>query len=122
MPLSEREKRILEEIEKGLAKEDPSFVRNVRERAPRMAERRQAQLGLGLVGLGIACLLGFFITGLILIGVAAFGAMVAGIVIIAGAWRGAVAPRRPPRPSPRARLAERMKDLEQRLRDRYDRR
>lgn len=122
MPLSEREQRILEEIEKGLVKEDPSLAREIRRDAPSMKDRRTVKAGAALFGVGFAILIGFFITGHVLVGVAAFGTMVAGIVMAAGSLRGSVVPRRPPSPSLRDRLESSMKDAESKLKDRYKRR
>lgn len=122
MPLSEREQRILEEIEKGLAKEDPSLAREIRRESPNMKDRRTVKAGAALFAVGFAILIAFFITGHVLVGVAAFAAMVAGIVMAAGSLKGSVAPRRPPSPSLRDRLESSMKDAEERLKDRYKKR
>lgn len=81
MPLSERERRILEEIEKNLLEEDPSFAGGLRRRVPAAASSRK--VAVGLLALGFALLIGFFVTRNILIGVAAFGTMVAGITLVA---------------------------------------
>ena len=122
MPLSEREKRILEDIEKSLYEEDPQFARGVRRESPRMADRRRVQGGAVLFILGFATLIAFFITGSIIVGVLAFGAMVGGIVLIAGSLKGSVAPRRPPGPSISERVSSNMKAMEERFRQRYKRR
>lgn len=57
--LSEHEQRILEEIERNLAQEDPDFVRHVSEAGPSRNTARLARLGvLGLL-VGFALLLGY---------------------------------------------------------------
>lgn len=121
MPLSEQEQKILEEIERGLYQEDPSFARDVRKRAPRMAERRRAKTGAGMFVAGFCLLISFFVTGLVLVGVAAFGAMVAGIVLIAGSVKGLVSPRRPTGPKISQRFTDKVHDWEEKLRQRYKR-
>ena len=54
MPLSDREQRILEEIEKNLYDEDPRFARATRRVTPRYNGSRRARLGalLFVIGLG----------------------------------------------------------------------
>ncbi len=121
MPLSERERRILEEIEKGLNKEDPSFARGVRRQAPRAADRRRVKTGAGLVVAGLLVLVAFFVSGAIVIGVVAFALMVAGVVMIAGSLLGSLAPRRPPGPGIRGR-AEALRDsVQDNIKRRYRR-
>jgi hypothetical protein len=60
MPLSEREERILAEIERNLAAEDPRFGRR-RRRLPfgRAVWRLRAAVALGLVGIVLVALLTF---------------------------------------------------------------
>lgn len=121
MPLSEQEQKILEEIERGLYQEDPSFAKDVRDRAPRMAERRRARFGAFAFVTGLGLLIAFFVTSLVLIGVAAFGAMVWGIVLVAGSIRGVVSPRRPPGPKIADRVSSVVRGWEEKLRQRYKR-
>lgn len=122
MPLSEQEKRILDEIEKGLSKEDPGFARTVREKSPHFGERRRARTGVLVFIAGFVLLFAFFISGLVLVGIAAFGAMVAGIVLIAGALHTLVH-KRSDNPSARwpNRLSELMRRWQERVRQRYKR-
>jgi Flp pilus assembly protein TadB len=121
MPLSERERRILEEIEKGLNKEDPSFAREVRRKAPRAADRRRVKLGAVLLVTGLLVLLAFFVTSAILIGVTAFALMVAGVVLIAGSLLGSLAPRRPPGPGIRGRVETFRDSVQDNIKRRYKR-
>jgi hypothetical protein len=120
VPLSEREQRILEEIEHNLSKEDPAFARQVKRRAPRMGELRRAKLGIAVFVAGFIVLFGFFIWRLLVVGVIAFGAMVAGIVLIAGSL-GGLLPGRSNGPGPRQRITRSFGQWEQRLRERYKR-
>jgi hypothetical protein len=122
VPLSEREQRILEEIEKDLYRQDPRFARGVKREAPAMKDRRKVKAGvLGFI-FGFLLLLAFFATTNILVGVAAFGVMVAGIVLIAGSLLGSIAPRRPPGPRFRTRVNDAFRAMEDKLRHRYRRR
>jgi hypothetical protein len=118
VPLSEREQRILEEIEKNLHEEDPAFARTVREQAPRMDEIRRIKLGVGLFAGGFVVLISFFFSRLVVVGVIAFGLMVGGIVMVAGALR-VLASERRSMPVRRQRLARRIGSWEERLRQRY---
>lgn len=121
MPLSEREQKILEEIERNLYEEDPKFARDVRRRAPRMDEVRRIKLGAVLFASGLAVLVGFFVSQSLLVGVVAFGAMVAGIVLVAGSIRGIGPARAEGGAGRRDRLARRFEEWESRMRQRYKR-
>lgn len=83
MPLSEREKQILEDIEKNLYSEDPGFARGIRK--PWWQKVRQVKFGAGLFVVGLAMLMGFFATRAIVLGVLAFAAMVGGIFLMSTA-------------------------------------
>jgi Flp pilus assembly protein TadB len=117
VPLSEDEQRILEEIERHLHQEDPSFARQVRRTAPRWSSGERAKVGaLVFVG-GLAVLIAFFFSGILVIGVLAFGAMVGGIVLVAGALPGLGSSGQ----VHRQRMARAIEDFHQRLRRRYKR-
>jgi Flp pilus assembly protein TadB len=118
VPLSDREQRILEEIEKNLHEEDPAFARTVREQAPRMDELRRIKLGAGVFAAGFVVLIAFFFSGVVAVGVVAFGLMVAGIVLVAGALR-IIALQRSSAPVRRQRMAQRIGRWEERIRQRY---
>jgi hypothetical protein len=122
VPLSEQEKRILEEIEKGLYKEDPRFARGVREKSPHFGERRRARMGVLVFIAGFVLLFTFFVSGLVLVGIAAFGVMVAGIILIAGALHTLV-DKRSDVASARlsTRLGSTMRRWEERVKRRYKR-
>lgn len=81
VPLSEREEKILEEIEKNLYSEDDGSAR------PRSSsisdEKRNARLGVALFVVGLATLVGFFLSRSLWVGLLAFAAMVAGAVLLA---------------------------------------
>ena len=117
MPLSDREQKILEEIEKNLHHEDPRFAREVGGPS-RSNNRGNIKLGMFIFFLGFALLIGFFLSGLLLVGVIAFGTMVGGIVLAAGAVGGIASSGR----MQRDRVSNAFSQWEQRLRDRYKRR
>jgi Flp pilus assembly protein TadB len=122
VPLSEHEQRILEEIEKNLYQEDPNFAREVRKRAPRMDEVRRVKLGTFIFVCGFALLIAFFVSTSVLVGVAAFGAMVGGIVLVAGSLKSLASGRREGSRSGRDWLEAFLQQWEKKLRKRYKRR
>ena len=83
VPLTDREKQILEEIEKNLSAEDPHFARGIRQ--PWSHKLRQVKVGLAVFLLGLGLLVGFFATQSVIVGVLAFSAMVGGIVLMSTA-------------------------------------
>src|SRR5688572_4943797 len=83
VPLTDREKQILDDIEKNLSVEDPRFARGIRQ--PWSHKLRQVKIGLAVFLMGLALLMGFFATQNVFIGVAAFAAMVGGIVLMSTA-------------------------------------
>ena len=126
MPLTEREKQILDEIEANLHSEDPSFTRGINQ--PWWRNVRRVKLGAVLAGVGLITLfLGFaFNDWLVLLGVAAFVLMVLGIVLMSGATHDIARDRLrmhkvttadPIANSVRSKLAS----WDERLRDRYRR-
>jgi Protein of unknown function (DUF3040) len=86
VPLSEREQRILEEIERNLHQEDPALGRAGR-RGPHLDRVRRIKLGGVMLAAGFLLLFAFFVSGSVTFGVLAFVAMVGGIVLVAGSMR-----------------------------------
>jgi hypothetical protein len=93
MPLSEHEQRILDEIERRLAAEDPKFARTANASTPRghaVTRMRRSVVGFAL---GLIVLIGGLLAGLdnanVLIGVglAGFGVMLFSIMMLVRAWR-----------------------------------
>lgn len=82
--LSERELRILEDIERNLAAEDPDIQRRMQSVTPR---RRKVMLRVGIVGaiVGLAMLLAFTVN--LAFGIAGFLIMLASAVAIITAVR-----------------------------------
>jgi uncharacterized membrane protein len=83
VPLTEREKQILQDIEANLYTEDPGFARGIRQ--PWWHKVRQVKFGAALFVVGLALLMGFFVTQNVIVGVFAFMAMVGGIVLMSTA-------------------------------------
>ena len=121
MPLSEREQRILDEIEKSLYQEDPVF--------PRASARKPQGKGIGSVRRGAAMfvagllvLLAFFMTKQVWVGALAFGSMVWGIVVVAGALRGSSPSGGGTFGDVGDRIGRAAGELERKLKERYKRR
>ena len=83
MPLSEREQKILDEIEKNLSDEDPRFADDRRSTRPPGNLASRARLGIITFVLGFGLLIFFFLTQILFAGLLAFIGMVAGIVLLA---------------------------------------
>ena len=119
MPLSDREQQILAEMEKNLIDEDPSFAQGkLQVEAPERADTRGIKLGAFIFILGIACLVGFFYSQLVIVGVLAFGAMVGGIVVAGSSLRDLFTSDND---GTQGRAGRAMADLEEKLRQRYRR-
>lgn len=121
MPLSDREQRILEEIEKNILQEDPAFGRGVGRARRASHGRRTIHIGAALLLGGIVALILFFATGAVAAGVVAFGAMVGGIVVIAGGVKDSVAGDAAKAPL-NERFGAAARSWEERLRSRYRKR
>jgi Protein of unknown function (DUF3040) len=121
VPLSDSEQRILEEIERNLYADDPAFARGVKRKAPRFAEFRRLRLGIVTLLAGIGLLLWFFFSPNLILGVLAFGAMVAGIVFAMRSLWGIASTGRRQRPGPRERMTSAARQWEERFRNRYKR-
>lgn len=116
VPLSEREQQILDEIEQHLRQEDPRFARS-----GEGAGTSGVKTGVVLFIAGFASLIAFFVSQILLIGVVAFAAMVAGIVLVTGGIHSMIVGRKRRNPSIRARARAAITRFEQRVRARYKR-
>jgi hypothetical protein len=74
VPLSEHEQRLLEQIERALVDDDPKFASSVRTGDRRLKARRKLQLGVLLVVVGLAVLVGGAVAQSFLVG--ALGSLV----------------------------------------------
>ena len=88
MPLSEHEQRLLEQMERALYAEDPKFATSLRSGSAARASRGRAALGVLVLLLGVAMLLGGVIVPLTPLGVAGFVVMVIGAVLAYSGLRG----------------------------------
>lgn len=90
MGLTDREKKILEEMEQAFKSEDPRLVSTI-ERAT--ARPKKFLLNLALILLGISLLLAGVITKISLIGIAGFGIALLGAATFHFSGRGLKAPK-----------------------------
>lgn len=99
MALSEKEQRLLEQLEAALAEEDPRLANALRGSSNRALDRRKAALaGLGFV-LGMALLVGGMQVGWVL-SVVGFIVMLASTVVGLSAWQRVESEGRDPRQAP----------------------
>lgn len=88
VPLSEEELRLLEQMERALAAEDPKFVSALQGRTLRRVARMRT-LGAGIVFLGgIAMLMGGSMAEMVWLGILGFLVMLASALVGVAAWRG----------------------------------
>jgi hypothetical protein len=92
MPLSEHEQRLLEQMERALYAEDPSFASSLRSTRGGRASRGHAALGVLAVLAGLGLLIAGVATTVIALGVVGFVAMLIGCVLVYAAFRGGPAP------------------------------
>jgi membrane-bound ClpP family serine protease len=81
MPLSENERRILQEIERQFYEQDPEFARGVAAGTVATKFRRNFRWGIALFALGFAVLVAFFLRPEVPVGVLAFLMMLAGATL-----------------------------------------
>jgi len=88
VPLSEEELRLLEQMERALAAEDPKFVSALQGRTlRRMARMRTIAAGVVFVG-GVALLMGGAMAQMTWLGIVGFLVMLASATVGLAAWRG----------------------------------
>jgi len=88
VPLSEEELRLLEQMERALAAEDPKFVSALQGRTLRRVARMRA-VAAGVVFLGgVALLMGGAMAQMTWLGIVGFLVMLASATIGLAAWRG----------------------------------
>jgi hypothetical protein len=81
VPLSEHEQRLLEQIERALVDDDPKFASTVRTGDRRQKARRKLQLGILLVVVGLAGLIGGVAVPSVPLGVVGFLLMFGGVAL-----------------------------------------
>jgi hypothetical protein len=88
VPLSEEELRLLEQMERALAAEDPKFVSALQGRTlRRMARMRTIAAGVVFVG-GVALLMGGAMAQMTWLGIVGFLVMLGSATVGLAAWRG----------------------------------
>jgi Protein of unknown function (DUF3040) len=129
VPLSEHEQRLLEQIERALVDDDPKFASSVRTGDRRLKARRRIQLGAVLVVAGLGVLILGPVLHSVILGVAGFLLMFAGVALgvlnyklATGAVEsGTATPGAKPTGRGRAARKPPLKNrLEERFRRRYD--
>jgi hypothetical protein len=130
VPLSEHEQRLLEQIERALVDDDPKFASSVRTGDRRLKARRKLQLGIALVVVGMAVMVGGAVAQSFIIGglgaLVAFGGLALGVLnykAATGAVETGPAGKGAPGRARNARAARKPSlktRLEERFRRRYD--
>ncbi len=95
MPLSDEELRLLEQMERALAEEDPKFASTLQGHPFGRAARWRAGIAAVVFLAGVAVLLGGAMAQMTWVGVAGFVVMLASATIGLAAWRGRNAPPAP---------------------------
>ena len=113
MPLSDREKRLLEEMEAALLTEDPRLVSALSSKSPVSPSRNRIMLGAGLLLLGLVTLFGGLIAQVTPIGILGFVIALSGVITAISSISAPV--RGPRKASSRSNLSAR---LEQRWENR----
>ena len=80
MPLSDREKRLLEEMEAALLTEDPRLVSALSSKGPVSPSRNRIMAGAGLILLGLVTLFGGLISQVTPIGILGFVIALGGVI------------------------------------------
>lgn len=106
MPLSDREKRLLEEMEAALLTEDPRLVSALSATGPAAPSRRRIMVGAGLLLVGLITLFTGLISQLTPVGVLGFLICLTGVLITVSSISPMV--RGPKKRSPRSNISARL--------------
>ncbi len=87
MPLSEHEQRLLEQMERALYAEDPTFANNLRTTSAGRASRGRAAMGVLAIFAGMGLVLAGVATMVIALGVVGFVVMLLGAAVAYSAFR-----------------------------------
>ncbi len=124
MALSDREQKLLEQMEKALYAEDPKFASTLRRSGLTIApgERRHVILGLLSLVAGLALVFGSVVSKMVIVGIPGFLLVLTGFVFIA---RGLQEPVAAATPTPskvrnRSKNSKLMSRLEERWQQRRD--
>lgn len=99
MPLSEEELRLLEQMERALAAEDPKLASTMRGSRMRHHARRRAYIAGGVFLLGVVVLMTGAVTSQTIVGIVGFVLMLGAAYVALVSWRGANAPAEPETPA-----------------------
>lgn len=124
MALSDREQKLLEQMEKALYAEDPKFASSLRRSGLTIApgERRHVIIGLLSLVAGLALVFGSVVSKMVIVGIPGFLLVLTGFVFIA---RGLQEPVAAATPTPtkvrnRSKNSKMMSRLEERWQQRRD--
>jgi hypothetical protein len=87
MALSEREQKLLDELERGLYESDSSFVNRV-SRKPKSSPAARLVTGVLLAIIGLSVLVFSVVIQLVVFGVVGFALMLGGLVLASTSWSG----------------------------------
>ena len=107
VPLSDREKRLLDEMEAALLTEDPRLV-SALSANPGMPSRNRIMLGAGLVLLGLVTLFGGLISKVTPIGILGFLIALSGVISAISSFTPGSRVKAAKKPRSRSSLNERM--------------
>ena len=107
MELSDREKRLLDEMEAALLTEDPRLV-SALSANPTMPSRNRIVLGAGLVLVGLVTLFGGLVSQITPIGILGFLIALSGVISAISSFTPGVSKKAAKKPRSRSSLSERM--------------
>lgn len=90
MPLSEHEQRLLEQMERALYAEDPTFANNLRTTTAGRGSRGKAAMGVLAIFAGMGLVIAGVATMIIALGVVGFVVMLLGAAVTYSAFRAPV--------------------------------
>ena len=107
MPLSDREKRLLDEMEAALLTEDPRLV-SALSANPGLPSRKRIMMGVGLVLLGLVTLFGGLISKVTPIGILGFLIALSGVISAISSFTPGIGKKAAKKPRARSSISERM--------------
>ena len=107
MPLSDREKRLLDEMEAALLTEDPRLV-SALSAVPVSPARNRIMLGAGIVLLGLATLFGGLVSKVTPIGILGFLIALSGVISVISSFTPRSGHKASKKPRSRSSISDRM--------------
>jgi len=105
--LSDREKRLLDEMEAALLTEDPRLV-SALSAGPASPNRKRIMTGGGLVLLGLATLFGGLVSQITPVGILGFLIALTGVISAISSFTPGIGKKTPKKPRSRSSLSDRM--------------